>query len=98
MGKVGATVGTLAFQPMQDTLGGVRGPFLVGSGIAIAASFVAFFTLPDVTPDYLEEQDADFKRYLADHGYDISNLGLNSPVNNYSSTDVNTKNNLNSQS
>ncbi|KAL1925980.1 hypothetical protein VTP01DRAFT_7176 [Rhizomucor pusillus] len=98
MGKVGATVGTLAFQPMQDTLGGVRGPFLVGSGIAIAASFVAFFTLPDVTPDYLEEQDADFKRYLADHGYDISNLGLNSPANNYSSTDVNTKNNLNSQS
>lgn len=86
MGKIGATVGTLAFKPMQDSMG-VRGPFLVGSGIAIAASFVAFFCLPDVGPEYLAEQDAKFKEYLAENGYDISQLGLNPPAN-YNSTDT----------
>lgn len=86
MGKVGAIVGTLAFKPMQEAMG-VQGPFLVSSGIAIAASLVAFFFIPDVGPDYLAEQDAKFKDYLAENGYDISQLGLN-PSANYNSTDT----------
>ncbi|KAI7874902.1 MFS general substrate transporter [Lichtheimia hyalospora FSU 10163] len=75
MGKVGATIGTLAFQPMQDSMG-VRGPFLVGSGITLAAAVVAFWCLPDGGPDFLNQQDEEFKKYLADNGYDISQLGL----------------------
>ncbi|GAN09914.1 MFS transporter, PHS family, inorganic phosphate transporter [Mucor ambiguus] len=76
VGKVGATVGTLAFVPMQEAMGGYRGPFLVGSGIAIAASFVAWFLLPEIGPDGLVEEDADFREYLIANGYDISQLGL----------------------
>ena len=75
MGKVGATIGTLAFQPMQDSMG-IRGPFLVGSGITLAAAVVAFWFLPDGGPDFLNQQDEEFKKYLADNGYDISQLGL----------------------
>ncbi|KAG0163967.1 hypothetical protein DFQ28_011009 [Apophysomyces sp. BC1034] len=76
IGKVGATVGTLAFKPMQNAMGGVRGPFLVGSGIAIVAAAIAWFFLPDVGPEGLVQEDIDFKQYLADNGYDVSQMGL----------------------
>lgn len=76
VGKVGATVGTLAFIPMQEAMGGYRGPFLVGSGIAIAASFIAWFLLPEIGPDGLAEEDAAFREYLEKNNYDISQLGI----------------------
>ncbi|KAI8059106.1 major facilitator superfamily domain-containing protein [Gongronella butleri] len=73
MGKVGATVGTVAFAPMQAQLG-VRGPFLVGSGIAIATSVAAYFFIYEVKS--LEEEDRKFKEYLLANGYDVSDMGL----------------------
>ena len=91
MGKVGATVGTLAFKPMQEAMG-IRGPFLVGSAISLVASVVAFFFLPEVGPDFLVQQDIDFKNYLAEQGYDITRLGLDDKKN-YSSTNNNDSNN-----
>jgi MFS family permease len=80
IGKVGATVGTLAFVPMQEAMGGYRGPVLVGSGIAIVASIIAWFFLPEVGPDGMVQEDADFRQYLIDNGYDVSQLGINNPV------------------
>ncbi|KAG2225157.1 hypothetical protein INT45_009486 [Circinella minor] len=91
MGKVGATVGTLAFKPMQESMG-IRGPFLVGSAISLVASVVAFFFLPEVGPDFLVQQDIDFKNYLAEQGYDITRLGIDDKKN-YSSTNNNDNNN-----
>lgn len=76
IGKVGATVGTLAFVPMENAMGGYRGPFLVGSGIAIFASIIAWFFVPEIGPEGLIEEDAAFRQYLIQHGYDIRNLGL----------------------
>ncbi|KAG0169134.1 Plasma membrane permease, mediates uptake of glycerophosphoinositol and glycerophosphocholine [Apophysomyces sp. BC1034] len=78
-GKVGATVGTLAFIPMQQSMGGVRGPFLVGSGIAIVAGIIAWFFLPDIGPEGLVEEDEAFRVYLADNGYDVSQMGHATP-------------------
>lgn len=78
IGKVGATVGTLAFVPMQDAMGGYRGPFLVGSGIAILAAIIAWFLLPEIGPDGLVEEDAAFRLYLEENGYDVTQLGLES--------------------
>ncbi|KAL0074426.1 major facilitator superfamily domain-containing protein [Phycomyces blakesleeanus] len=75
VGKVGATVGTLAFVPMQEAMGGIRGPFLVGSGIAIGASIVAWFFVPEIGPRGLIEEDEAFLAYLTENGYDISQLG-----------------------
>ncbi|PHZ08423.1 MFS general substrate transporter [Rhizopus microsporus ATCC 52813] len=80
IGKVGATVGTLAFVPMQEAMGGYRGPFLVGSGIAIVAGILAWFVVPDIGPDGLVQEDADFREYLMQHGYDVSQLGVRKPV------------------
>ncbi|KAF7725980.1 Plasma membrane permease, mediates uptake of glycerophosphoinositol and glycerophosphocholine [Apophysomyces ossiformis] len=79
-GKVGATVGTLAFVPMQHTMGGVRGPFLVGSGIAIVAGIIAWLFLPDIGPEGLMEEDEAFKAYLAKNGYDVSQMGHATPA------------------
>ncbi|KAI9250048.1 major facilitator superfamily domain-containing protein [Sporodiniella umbellata] len=76
VGKVGATVGTLAFVPMQEAMGGYRGPFLVGSGIAIVTGVLAWFCVPDIGPEGLVQEDADFKEYLEQNGYDTSQLGL----------------------
>ncbi|CAO3628423.1 unnamed protein product [Cunninghamella blakesleeana] len=84
IGKVGATVGTVAFAPMKENLG-VRGPFLVGSGIAIVTAFIAWFTIKDVIS--LEDEDAAFKAYLESEGYDTSTMGLNTtPAVSYEST------------
>ncbi|KAI8335404.1 major facilitator superfamily domain-containing protein [Chlamydoabsidia padenii] len=78
-GKVGATVGTVAFGPMQENLG-LRAPFLVGSGIAIVTGVFAWFAFQDIGPDGLEEENAAFKQYLRDNGYDTSLMGLDGPI------------------
>lgn len=80
VGKVGATVGTLAFVPMQEAMGGYRGPFLVGSGIAIGASLIAWFFLPEIGPDGMVEEDAAFRQYLIDNDYDVKQLGISNPI------------------
>ncbi|ORX53642.1 MFS general substrate transporter [Hesseltinella vesiculosa] len=77
IGKIGATIGTLAFGPMKQEMG-VRGPFLVGSGIAIFASLIAYFFIHEIGPGGLEEEDEKFRQYLIDNGYDISAMGLTS--------------------
>jgi hypothetical protein len=71
VGKVGATVGTLAFQPMVERVG-EQGPFLLGSSIAILAGIIAFFCIPNIGPDSLEQEDIDFKQYLEENGFDTS--------------------------
>ncbi|ORX62992.1 MFS general substrate transporter [Hesseltinella vesiculosa] len=76
IGKLGAVVGSLCYASMQDTMGGIRGPFLFGSALAIAMSIFAFFTVPEISPDSLDKEDEDFKQYLRENGYDTSNLGL----------------------
>ncbi|KAJ2957114.1 hypothetical protein NQZ79_g7128 [Umbelopsis isabellina] len=74
IGKVGATIGTLVFEPMIDKVG-TQGPFLLESGIAILAGIIAFFFIPNVQPDSLEQEDRDFKAYLEEHGYDTTLMG-----------------------
>lgn len=54
---------------------GIQGPFLLQSGIAILAGIVAFFFIPNIQPDSLEQEDRDFKAYLEQHGYDTSLMG-----------------------
>ncbi|KAI8579653.1 hypothetical protein K450DRAFT_240832 [Umbelopsis ramanniana AG] len=81
VGKVGATVGTLAFQPLIERAGN-QGPFLLGSGIAILAGIIAFFCIPNIGPDSLEQEDIDFKKYLEENGFDTAQfMGEQVPVN-----------------
>jgi len=82
VGKVGAFVGTWAFPPMIDAFGGstsVRGntgPFWVGSGMALLSALVTFFFIRPLTHDGMNAEDAAFRQYLEDHGYDTSQMGL----------------------
>lgn len=81
IGKIGAYVGTWAFPAMIDAFGGSSstkgntGPFWVGSGLAIFSAIVAFFFIPELNADSMAQEDIDFKEYLAEHGYDISQFG-----------------------
>ncbi|KAF2738621.1 MFS general substrate transporter [Polyplosphaeria fusca] len=73
--KAGAAIGTSVFKPIlasygDDTLRGNQAVFLIGSGFAVLGTLVAWFFIP-AHPPMLEEEDADWKTYLRDHGYEI---------------------------
>lgn len=81
-GKVGAFVGTWAFPPMIEAFGGAgtargnTGPFWVGSGLSVLSAIITFFLIRPLTHDGMQEEDEKFRQYLADHGYDVSQMGL----------------------
>ncbi|KAF9261624.1 putative metabolite transporter [Marasmius fiardii PR-910] len=82
IGKVGAFVGTWAFPPMMKAFGGDTtsrgntGPFWVGSGLAILSALVTFFFIRPLDHDGMIKEDALFREYLEQHGYDTTQMGL----------------------
>jgi hypothetical protein len=50
-------------------------PFWVSSAFCIFSAFIAWFGLPKVGQDMIEEEDERFKAYLSSQGYDVSSLG-----------------------
>jgi len=82
VGKVGAFVGTWAFPPMINAFGGPSstrgntGPFWVGSGLAIFSALITFFFIKPLTHDGMIKEDAEFRLYLEQRGYDTSQMGL----------------------
>ncbi|KAK7906212.1 glycerophosphoinositol permease [Exophiala xenobiotica] len=78
--KVGAFVRTYIFTILTDAAEDdkvKRGqyPFWVSSSLCIFSAAVAFFGLPNVGQDMVEEEDERFKTYLEEHGYDTSDIG-----------------------
>ncbi|KAJ8072213.1 glycerophosphoinositol permease [Marasmius tenuissimus] len=82
IGKVGAFVGTWAFPPMIDAFGGSdsnkgnTGPFWIGSGLAILSALVTLIFIKPLDHDGMAKEDALFREYLEQHGYDTSFMGL----------------------
>ncbi|KAJ6509860.1 major facilitator superfamily domain-containing protein [Mycena vulgaris] len=82
IGKVGAFVGTWAFPPMIVAFGkenpdkGNTGPFWVGSGLAILSALITFFFISPLDHDGMAKEDALFREYLEQHGFDTSGMGL----------------------
>ncbi|OCK81658.1 MFS general substrate transporter [Lepidopterella palustris CBS 459.81] len=79
-GKVGAFVGGRVFPIIQEhapnaTRAG-QDPFFVGSALAIFAGVVAFFFLPEIGQDTIEDEDHKFRAYLERNGYDTSQMGV----------------------
>jgi hypothetical protein len=79
---MGAFTGTYAFglianadwlkdQPLKVS----QIQFYVGSGLCIASAFVALL-LPNISQDVVAEEDARFRRFLEERGYDTSTMGL----------------------
>ena len=83
VGKAGAAIGTQVFTPIQKSLGdglkGQQGVFLIGSAFAIVGGVIAWVFIPDMERE-LESEDIKFRRYLEDNGFDTSELGGESLV------------------
>ncbi|KAF5392345.1 hypothetical protein D9757_001441 [Collybiopsis confluens] len=82
VGKVGAFVGTWAFPPMVAAFGGDKtdrgntGPFWVGSGLAILSALITLFFIRPLSHDGMADEDAKFREYLEEHGFDTTLMGL----------------------
>lgn len=79
-GKVGAFVGTYVFPLLIDAAGDDavkqgQYPFWVSSSLCLFSAVVAYFGLPQVGQDMIEEEDERFKRYLEENGYDTTGMG-----------------------
>lgn len=74
--KAGAAIGTQVFTAIlnkytDDPDKGNQVAFLIGSAFAVLGAVVAFFVIPDVSRR-LEDDDAAWKVYLADHGWEAT--------------------------
>ncbi|KAF8977425.1 Plasma membrane permease, mediates uptake of glycerophosphoinositol and glycerophosphocholine [Entomortierella lignicola] len=84
IGKVGAICGTSVFKPAivafgkEDALLGQGRVFMLASGLALVGAVFTWFFIPDYTNHDLNQEDEEFKQYLADNGYDVSHLGESS--------------------
>lgn len=82
--KAGASIGTEVFTPIQNsfdsTAKGQQAVFLIGSGFTVAGGLIAWFLIPDMSKE-LEAEDAKFKAFLRENGYDISSFGEELVVN-----------------
>lgn len=75
MGKAGAAIGTQVFTPIQDsfsdTFSGVQAVFLIGAAFAAVGGVISWTLIPDKEKD-LEDEDAKFRAYLEEHGFDTA--------------------------
>lgn len=75
--KAGAAIGTQVFTAIlnsydeENASKGNQTAFLIGSAFAVLGALVAFFVIPDVSAR-LEDDDAAWKVYLADHGWEAT--------------------------
>ncbi|KAJ5398318.1 hypothetical protein N7509_006431 [Penicillium cosmopolitanum] len=78
VGKAGASIGTEVFTPIQHrfhtTQKGQQAVFLIGSAFCIVGALITWFLIPDMSRE-LETEDARFKTYLEENGYDITSYG-----------------------
>lgn len=92
IGKIGAFCGTYAFPSFQKHYEGDMGyqvPFYLASSLALFAAFLGFFFLPAVDQEAMQREDFRFLEYLSNNGFDITQLGEGSLLDNIngSSTD-----------
>jgi MFS family permease len=82
-GKIGAFIGTktlvLLYNNYYDagkTIKAVQYPFFIAASLCVFSSMLALFLLPHIGQDTIEEEDAKFRVYLEQNGYDTSRMGL----------------------
>ncbi|KAF8885495.1 major facilitator superfamily domain-containing protein [Infundibulicybe gibba] len=79
MGKVGVAIGTQVFPSIiasyPTEIKGQQVAFLIGAGIAVLSTSMVLTLIPD-REKQLESEDALFKAYLEERGWDTSRMGL----------------------
>ncbi|KXS16725.1 MFS general substrate transporter [Gonapodya prolifera JEL478] len=82
VGKIGAFVATYVFTPIQndvggsDTVAGETVPVYIGSSLSILGALITFFLIPNINADWMTREDALFREYAQQQGFDVSKLGL----------------------
>ncbi|SPO39566.1 related to GIT1 - Glycerophosphoinositol transporter also able to mediate low-affinity phosphate transport [Pseudozyma flocculosa] len=85
LGKAGAFGGSYAYPQIQADVGGpsetlyYTAPFYVALGLAIFSAAITYFFIPEVRADSMKQEDAAFRQYLIDNGYDVSQMGFDEP-------------------
>lgn len=59
-----------------NTIKGNQYPFWVASSLCLLSALLAFFCLPEIGQDTIDHEDASFKSYLIENGWDVSRMGL----------------------
>lgn len=84
-GKIGAFVGSKTLILMYNNYYNAgeivkagQYPFLISSSLCVVSSALALFLLPHIGQDTIDEEDAKFKTYLEQNGYDTQQMGLQS--------------------
>jgi len=84
-GKIGAFVGSKViillynkYYNAGDAVKAGQYPFLISSALNVVSAALALFLLPHIGQDTIEEEDAKFKAYLEQNGFDISKMGITS--------------------
>jgi len=82
IGKIGAFTGQYAFvdvgnigKAKTDPVLSVQYQFWLGGGLTLVSCLIALL-LPNINQDVVAEEDIRFRRYLEDHGYDTSLMGI----------------------
>ncbi|KAL0938546.1 major facilitator superfamily transporter [Colletotrichum truncatum] len=81
IGKIGAFVGTWVFPYIQaaagdDAVASAQYPFWVSSSLCVLSAILAIFCLPHIGQDTIAIEDARFRAFLEENGYDTRQLGL----------------------
>ncbi|KIK62445.1 hypothetical protein GYMLUDRAFT_260189 [Collybiopsis luxurians FD-317 M1] len=93
-GKLGAFIGTWAFPAIIDRFGGPStdrgntGPFWIASALQALSAVVTYFYIQPINTDGMVEEDASFREYLEQNGYDTSRMGLGSELSTYEGDSV----------
>lgn len=90
-GKIGAFCGTYAFPAIikhykNKGYMGYQVPFYLASSLALFAGFLSLFFLPPVDQESFAKEDYRFLEYLASNGYDITQLGDGTLIENDENT------------
>ena len=81
-GKIGAFVGTQVLGILyeryetSDPVKAGQYPFFISAALCVLSAFLAFFLLPHIGQDTIEAEDAKFKAYLTENGYNVDNMGI----------------------
>ncbi|KAJ7681141.1 major facilitator superfamily domain-containing protein [Mycena rosella] len=79
VGKAGAALGTQVFPQIlaryASALEGQQAIFLIGASLAVAGAAVVWLLVPD-RERQLECEDALFRAYLEENGWDVSDMGV----------------------
>ncbi|KAI5304565.1 hypothetical protein KEM56_006337 [Ascosphaera pollenicola] len=77
-GKIGAFVGTYVFPVIQNhapnPIRAGQDPFFVSSSLCIASCIVVLLFFPEIKQDTITYEDARFRQYLAECGYDVDTI------------------------